>query len=66
MIKPNRMLRNSKHRMDMYLLLSKHWFVIIQPLIVDKEGNKGLEKLNTMLKEVCTYCGYQLEVNSLW
>ena len=66
LMKPNGMLRNAKRRLDMYHLLSKPWFERIQPLVLEKEGKKALQKLNAMLKQVFTYCEDQLEVNALW
>ena len=66
LMKPYGMLRNAKHRLDMYHLLSKPWCEKVQLTVVTKEGKKVLKKLNAMLKQVFTYCEDQFEVDALW
>ena len=66
LMKPNGMMTNAKHRLDMYHLLSKPWFEKIQPAVINDTGKKVLEQLNTILQQVFTYCENDLEIEYLW
>ena len=65
-MKPNGMMANAKHRLDMYHLLSKPWFEKIQPAVINDTGEKVFEQLNTILQQVFTYCENDLEIEYLW